>query len=876
MEIQDSSKNQPDFTSSEINIVKSIERKLKLAKNSEQFDEKYKVQSMEIASTTLGKSLRDKNKLSTSWLVHQLSILGDTTESTPKKHKFMFKNTREAAKYNTKLIKFNGYDLEKTIMKQKHTILSPGSEFRHVSHIQKLLENHEDWPLFRDILTKGCDYKLEEEPNEKTRMEDLQSMLQRGNHKSAQSIENAAAVSKAFEKEVSRGWLLPITIESLTKINKLSIIPLGVATQATIDEFGNRIPKKRVTHDASFQAPSGHSINDLVQEDLLQDCIYGHCMRRVLHGIHNIRFHNKNNKIFMSKYDMDAAYRRLHSITSHALKCVTVVGKIAYIPLRLPFGVSPGPSLYSVVSECVFDLVNDLINDKEWDRTILNSPYLPKLAPKQTYPVEEETITQVRELAVYIPNRTAIADGYIDDCLTAAADLEDEVLRSQEAPPLVIHSIFRPIDPAEPIKRDDNISEKKLKGEGQPSEVKTMLGWIINTRKMRVFLPKDKALAWSNDIKTILQANRITHKDLESTIGRLNHIGYILPTGRYFLNRLRHLLQRCDKYGRQQLQQWERLDLDLWLSMIEKVSKVGVSTDNLTFTKITTYLITDACEHGIGGFNIRTGFAWRYKLPLWMTNSFHINLLEFIASVVAIWLDLEFNKNKITHPKILALSDNTSTIGWLYKSNFNVKSHPGHDRVARQVAKILLENEASIESQHIKGSHNVIADSLSRDHHLKETHLKFILTSLFPSQVPQNFSILSTLPEKITSWLESLKDITINAGVSPPKHSRSKTGLFFDGEDSWTDVVSKTNSLMTSLRHQKSPSSQHSLPLLDEMRMARTLNPISNAEQSCPPSTLYVRPFGRTFGTTRLSMPQDQGHYPSKDNFVVTPNQMEQ
>ena len=835
-----------------VDLLTKIETKLKIANNSDYFNEKFRIQSMEEAQKTMSKSLQEKYCLKTSWLVHQLSTLSRSKEETPKKHKFIFKNNREAAKFNTKLIKFNDYDLEQTISKQKQTILSPGSEFRSIPILQKLLIHHEDWEEIKSIISQGCNYQLEDDPSEKIRIEDLRAMLDRGNHKSATSEENAPALLKAFDKEVSRGWLLPVTIESLTKIKKLSVIPLGVATQSSIDEFGNRIPKKRVTHDASFPSPSGNSVNNAVQEELLQTCIYGQCLRRILHSIHNMRVNHTDKKIYMSKYDMDAAYRRLHSIIIHALKCVTVVGKIAYIPLRLPFGVSPGPSLYSTISECIFDLVNDLLNDKDWNRETLNSPYQSRLASKQPYQNDEDPIAQVRELSVYIPNRVATADGYIDDCLTAAVDINDNVLRGQEAPPIIIHSLFRPLDKNEPIKRDDNISDKKLKGEGQPSEIKTMLGWIINTRSMRVYLPEDKAKAWSNDIEAILKSNRIVHKDLESTIGRLNHVGYILPTGRYFLNRLRHLLFRCEKYGKQQLQQWEVSDLKLWLKMLHRASTQGVSTNNLTFTSVTTYLITDACEHGIGGFNIHTGQAWRYSLPAWMTESFHINLLEFIASVTAIWLELHYNNNNIEHAKILALSDNTSTIGWLYKSNFNVKSHPGHDRVARKLAELLLETESSIESQHIKGTHNVIADSLSRDHHLKDTHLQFILTSLFPTQVPQNFKISSTLPIAIIQWLDSLKDISTNVEVSPPKLSRSKTGLFFDGEDSWTGVVSKTNSLMASQKHQKSQSSQHSSLLLEEMRMARTINPISKAEQSCPPSTLYVRPFGRTFGTTRL------------------------
>ena len=68
------------------------------------------------------------------------------------------------------------------------------------------------------------------------------------------------------------------------------------------------------------------------------------------------------------------------------------------------------------------------------------------------------------------------ANGYIDDCLSLGIHEGDLVQKSQEALPLIIHPIFRPKDPREPIKQDDNISEKKLKAEGQPSEIRIMLG----------------------------------------------------------------------------------------------------------------------------------------------------------------------------------------------------------------------------------------------------------------------------------------------------------------------------------------------------------------------------------------------------------------
>jgi len=49
---------------------------------------------------------------------------------------------------------------------------------------------------------------------------------------------------------------------------------------------------------------------------------------------------------------------------------------------------------------------------------------------------------------------------------------EEILAKSQQAPAIAVHTIFRPISHQEPINRDAPISEKKLKGEGTPSERK--------------------------------------------------------------------------------------------------------------------------------------------------------------------------------------------------------------------------------------------------------------------------------------------------------------------------------------------------------------------------------------------------------------------
>ena len=62
----------------------------------------------------------------------------------------------------------------------------------------------------------------------------------------------------------------------------------------------------------SFCETEGTSVNDRTIEDLLTPCIYGHMLRRLLHQIHRQRLAFPGRRILIVKYDLDAAYRRLH------------------------------------------------------------------------------------------------------------------------------------------------------------------------------------------------------------------------------------------------------------------------------------------------------------------------------------------------------------------------------------------------------------------------------------------------------------------------------------------------------------------------------------------------------------------------------------
>ena len=83
---------------------------------------------------------------------------------------------------------------------------------------------------------------------------------------------------------------------------------------------------------------------------------------------------------------------------------------------------------------------------------------------------------------------------------------------------------------------------RKMIAEGGLKEVITLtfLGWRINIRLFNIALPREKVTAWTAEIKA-MQKNRKrdTLKDLPILIGKLNHVCFIIPDARNFMNNLK-------------------------------------------------------------------------------------------------------------------------------------------------------------------------------------------------------------------------------------------------------------------------------------------------------------------------------------------------
>ena len=212
--------------------------------------------------------------------------------------------------------------------------------------------------------------------------------------------------------------MIPFLKEDVMKIPNTSVIPAGVATQWTISDKGERIIKRRPTHDASRPGPSGLSVNNRCDKELLDECLIGHCLLRLLHQVHALRLLHPSIHILFNKTDLDAAYRRLHVALAYALLCITIISRIAYLLVRLPFGTTPAADEFCTVSESITDLSQAIADDKTWNPTTLKSDQCGQI-PEPSLTGLEDIVHEVPfPLLVPIIPKSIYMDVYIDDIIT--------------------------------------------------------------------------------------------------------------------------------------------------------------------------------------------------------------------------------------------------------------------------------------------------------------------------------------------------------------------------------------------------------------------------------------------------------------------------
>jgi hypothetical protein len=109
---------------------------------------------------------------------------------------------------------------------------------------------------------------------------------------------------------------------------------------------------------------------------------------------------------------------------------------------------------------------------------------------------------------------------------------------------LSIEVLGRPHSDHETLLCDVLLSLEKAEAEGMPNEILIILGWLLDTRRLRISLPLDKYIAWTNDLKAVISPPKGSHcrvygKQMQSLEGRLQHVATMIPLAAgHFMNRV--------------------------------------------------------------------------------------------------------------------------------------------------------------------------------------------------------------------------------------------------------------------------------------------------------------------------------------------------
>jgi hypothetical protein len=743
------------------------------------------------------------------WLYQAVKSVAHATVKTPDAPPVRFDTSPESLAYNSALLQEFDFDFERFLAEQGSTTLGYGSEFRPLDQLDQILNQHPVYPFFRDILSVGMEYKFTSELSEAQRLAELDANIQRGNHKSAEA--EPVKVTALLAKDVRHGFSLPVLPQLAYKLLGALVQPCGMVRQFALTASGERELKERLTQDLSYSiTDESISVNDRIDMDQYAEMIYGWCLGRLIHFIVALRLRFPTKRIFLSKYDYSDAYRRVAHSARAAVQSIIIFASIAYIALRLTFGGSPNPPTWCAFSEMVSDLSNEIPLCPDWDPAALHSPDQPVAPEPKPYP-PGIPLAPARPMAVGVPTSvTARTDCFIDDLIRVFLDTPEARAREPHAVPLAIFVTSRPHagNLSEPVPRRSLMQAAKLIAEGTPAEVQTVLGWVLDTHLLIIQLPVDKFIAWTSDIASILETSRCTFGELESTVGRLNHAGFVIPLARHFLNRLRLRIRRhLPKSQQLTLSSEELADLQLWLKFIN-LARSGISLNRMTIRRPTQLGLSDSCPFGLGGFTLR-GRAWRLRVPptcAFYGDSTINNLLEFLAMMVTTWLILlDCDTLGLTEECILVLGDNTSAIGWLFRSGQIPKTsfyYAAVQFVARKLAELLTDSSHILASQHLKGEKNVVADLLSYTGSTRvepnplapDNPSDQVLTARFhsflPQLIPEDFTILP-LPEEILSFVTQALQIAESSWIlakNPP--TRAKTAYGADGSDSATKPAS--------------------------------------------------------------------------------------
>ena len=488
------------------------------------------------------------------------------------------------------------------------------------------------------------------------------------------------------------------------------------------------------------------------KEDINPKVYYATAFKRLLTWIWRERMEHPDREIYLSYDDIATAFHRVLYHPQIAIVYAMVFMEFLIIPTGLIFGAKNSPSMYMIPGELrahiaavakVFDQVMTELASRVEIRHYPDfcGASIPRAIPDNLHGpiseaggdrhasfVDDTGMAGIAETIRYIINRS-ILGAYVIYGFPDESDSQP-VINPEKFALLVTYLL-------------------------------TYLGFNINAREMTCAWPLEKRQKLADMLDALwldpTSDLKITPSRASRPLGLIRHGAPVSMLGVYHSLRLQHRLNdvlsevqkgRFGRAIRSKKQKsrafkewWQHFDLGrdeecvLELQLLRKTL-----TDpkyNYVWTRPIGMVVSrqwtvktegDACYEGLGGLCRQLKFMWRLSREDLKQMGFlvyegdepkpgepgmHINLLEFLALIITLWLTLSLVKPG-SQPVILATGDNTSALSWMYFASRTKK--PIVRRFARfcQAMLTYYPYHFALQKAHMKGEDNDTGDVLSR------------------------------------------------------------------------------------------------------------------------------------------------------------------
>jgi len=272
------------------------------------------------------------------------------------------------------------------------------------------------------------------------------------------------------------------------------------------------------------------SINDRLIDEDMHHIQYSFALFRILHFIIALRLKHSITPILLQKFDIDSIFKRIALHLTLAFRTIITISHLAYISLCLTFSGKLSCSDFSLLAELMADVINKVMTTNRLSCLLKTSRYID-LHDKPCILDESIPFTNPPKLLFKIPTpNDKYTDLYVDNFISVCLDREVDSLHKATWAFNITINVFDKIfnqaadDNPNNIFRNCALSLRKLHREGTPSEIKKVLGWIINK--------------WVLIITTILQSDDYSEKKLERLMGKLIRASMIMPGSIAFIKPL--------------------------------------------------------------------------------------------------------------------------------------------------------------------------------------------------------------------------------------------------------------------------------------------------------------------------------------------------